>query len=232
MVETASPTDTIAVVIVEDEDLYRDLLRIGLAQQPRLEVRGVFRDAATALAAIPTLQPRVALLDIELPGGMNGVQLARQLRRRLPQLGIVLLSNHRDLRFVSALSEEEMTGWSYLLKKSVSDAAALARAIEGAAAGFIVLDPQLVTDTRGASARTRAGEAPRPRLTPRQQEILGLIAQGYSNAAIAQRLHLAEKSVQNQINLLYQQLGIDSQDPALHPRVQAVLAYLREASRM
>lgn len=231
MVETALPTDTIAVAIVEDEDLYRDLLRIGLAQQPRLEVRGVFRDAATALAAIPALQPRVALLDIELPGDINGVQLARQLRRRLPQLGVVLLSNHRDLRFVSALSEEGMTGWSYLLKKSVSDAAALVRAIEGAAAGFIVLDPQLVTETRGANACTRAAKVPHPRLTPRQRQILGLIAQGYSNAAIAQRLHLAEKSVQNQINLLYQQLGIDSQDPTLHPRVQAVLAYLREISR-
>ncbi len=228
MAETVVPADTIAVVIVEDEDLYRDLLRIVLAQQPRLEVRGVFRDAATALAAVPALEPRVALLDIELPGSMNGVQLARQLRRHLPALGIVLLSNHRDLQFVSALSQEGVTGWSYLLKKSVSDAAALVRAIEGAAAGFIVLDPQLVTDTRGGTARTRVGTALRSRLTPRQQEILALIAQGYSNAAIAQRLHLAEKSVQNQINLLYQQLGIDSQDPTLHPRVQAVLAYLRE----
>jgi DNA-binding NarL/FixJ family response regulator len=114
-----------------------------------------------------------------------------------------------------------VAGWSYLLKKSVSDVAALGRAVEGAAAQLVVLDPQLV-----------AAMHPRPdgqlgRLTTRQKEILGFLAQGFTNAAIAERLVLAEKSVENQINLLYQQLGIDRQDNSLHPRVKATLLYLQ-----
>jgi DNA-binding NarL/FixJ family response regulator len=209
------------VVIVEDEDLYRDLLRIVLPQHGRLEVIGAFADAASALRSVPELEPNVAILDIDLQGGMNGVQLGLRLRRALPNLGIVLLSNHRDPQFLASLPQDMVAGWSYLLKKSVTDAAALGRAVEGAAAQLVVLDPQLV-----------AGMHPRPdgqlgRLTARQKEILGCLAQGFTNAAIAERLVLAEKSVENQINLLYQQLGIDRQERSLHPRVKATLLYLQ-----
>jgi DNA-binding NarL/FixJ family response regulator len=218
-----APEDRLSIAIVEDEDLYRDLLRIALSQQPRLLIVGAFGDGEAALAALPGLEPRVAILDIALPGALNGVQLGLLLRRQLPELGIVLLSNHGDPEFVASLPPRALTGWSYLLKRSVSDAAALGRAIEGAAAGFVVLDPQLVS---GLQPRP---DGPLSRLTPRQTEILSLIAQGYTNAAIARQLILAEKSVQNQINQIYQQLGIDRGDTAVHPRVTAVLTYLRES---
>jgi DNA-binding NarL/FixJ family response regulator len=213
----------VRVLLVEDEDLYRDLLRVVLSQKPRLTVVGAFADGESALSEAATLAPDVAILDIELGGSMNGVQLGLLLRRELPQLGIVLLSNHGDPEFISSLPREVMAGWSYLLKKSVSDVESLARAIEGAVAGFVVLDPQLVSrlQPRGGSKHSR--------LTPRQRAILALIAQGLTNAAIARQLVIAEKSVENQINAIYQELGIDRKDTSVQPRVKAVLTYLQES---
>ncbi|MBI3978401.1 MAG: response regulator transcription factor [Chloroflexi bacterium] len=218
--------DPIRVALVEDEGLFKDLLSTVLSQRSGLEVVGAFGDGETALQAIPQLQPDVALLDIELGGAMNGIQLGLLLRRQLPALGIVLLSNHGDPQFVASLPEEVLVGWSYLLKRTVGDVEALGRAIEGAAAGFVVLDPHLV-----AGLRARPG-GQLARLTPRQREILALMAGGLGNPAIAQRLGLAEKSVENQINLLYQQLGLDREHATVHPRVKAVLLYLREIQRI
>jgi DNA-binding NarL/FixJ family response regulator len=218
-----SGTEPITLAIVEDEDLYRDLLRVVLSQQTRLEVVGAFPDAESALAAIPDLGPRVVLLDIELPGLLNGVQLGKRLRHALPEVGVVLLSNHGDPQFIASLPQEVIGGWSYLLKKSVSDVNALNRAIEGAAAGFVVLDPQLVT------RMSHREEGALARLPPRQRQILALMAQGYTNAAIARELVLAEKTVENQINLIYQQLDFDREDPSIQPRAMAVRIYLKES---
>jgi len=213
----------IRVMLVEDEDLYRDLLRVVLSHQSRMDVIGSFADGESALREAEALAPQVAILDIELRGGMNGIQLGLALRRRLPGLGVVLLSNHGDPEFIASLPQEVIAGWSYLLKKSVSDVASLRRAIEGAVAGFVVLDPQLVIGLRPRRGSRHAG------LTPRQREILALIAQGLTNSAIARELHLADKSVENQINAIYQQLGIDREDTSVQPRVKAVLIYLQES---
>jgi DNA-binding NarL/FixJ family response regulator len=211
------------VVLVEDEDLYRDLLRGVLEHEPELHMVGSFGDGASALAVAPALRPDVALLDIELGRGPSGIQVGLELRRRLPELGIVVLSQHADPRFVAALQRHASRGWAYLLKTSVRERTVIVRALRGAARGEVVLDPQVV-----------AGGKPRPggrlgRLTPRQREILQLVAQGLTNAAIAERLVLAEKSVENQLTTVYEHLGIDRRDGAVHARVQAVLAYLRES---
>ncbi|MDE3075094.1 MAG: response regulator transcription factor [Chloroflexota bacterium] len=213
----------VRVVILEDEALYRDLLRIVLSQHSRLEVVGSFGDAQAAVEEIPALEPEVAVLDIDLGGGPNGIQVGLAVREKLPNAGIVLLSNHANPELLSVLPQDAISGWSYLLKRSVSDVEALERAIEGAAEGMVVLDPRLVR-----AMQPRPGTA-LDRLTPRQRDVLALTAQGFSNAAIAARLSLAEKSVENQINQLYQQLQIDRRQGALHPRVRAVLLYLRES---
>jgi DNA-binding NarL/FixJ family response regulator len=220
---SSSEPEKIRVALVEDEGLFRDLLRIVLSGSPRLEIVGAFGDAATALTEIPCLRPRVAILDIELGGSMTGIKLGLLLRQQMPEIGIVLLSNHSDPQFLPSLPPEAIAGWSYLLKKSIRDVESLERAIEGAAARFVVLDPQLA---RGLHPRTGSLLAA---LTPRQREVLGLIAEGYTNAAIAQALGLAEKSVENQVSLLYQQLAIDREDSSLHPRVKAVLLFLAES---
>lgn len=212
----------IRIVIVEDEHLYRDLLRTVLQLDRQLEVVGDFASADAALDEVPRLRPAVALLDIELGGPTNGVQLGLLLRETLPGLGVVLLSNVRAPRLLASIPATEVSGWSYLLKRSVRDASVLRRAIDGAANGLVTLDPSLV-----------AGRHPRDRgaltgVTPRQVEILGLVAEGWSNDAIAQRLGLSVKTIENQLTLTYQVLGLDRERDPVHPRVKAVLAYLAE----
>lgn len=214
---------SIRLALVEDEPLYRDLLQHYLARHPGLDVVGAYPDGPTALAELPALAPDVVTLDIELPGRLDGIQVGISLRQQIPRLGIVILSNHADPRFLGALPREVTGGWSYLLKKSVSDIQTLDRAIEGAARGEVTLDPAVVT-----RMRPRAGSHV-DHLTPRQRDILGLVAQGLTNAAIAERLVLAEKSVENQLTAVYGEFGIDRREDAVHPRVSAVLAYLNES---
>ncbi len=215
-------TAPIRLVIVEDEHLYRDLLRTVLRLDTQLEVVGDYATAPRALDDVPRLAPTVALVDIELGGPMNGVQLALLLREKLPALGIVLLSNVRAPRLLASIPPTQVPGWSYLLKKSVRDASVLRRAIDGAAMGLVTLDPSLV-----------AGRHPRDggvlsAVTPRQLEILSLVAEGWSNDGIARRLGLSVKTVENQLTLTYRELGLDRDKDPVHPRVKAVLVYLAE----
>jgi DNA-binding NarL/FixJ family response regulator len=218
------PARRLRVVLVEDEDLFRNLLGVSLGLESDLEVVGSFGDAASALAVAPALQPDVVLLDVELGGGQDGITLGLELRRRLPALGIVVLSQHTDARFLSPLPRAAVTGWSYLLKRSVRDPTVLARAIRGCAAGYVVLDPWL------ADRQRPKPDSPLARLAPRHREILGLVAQGLTNSAIAERLTITEKSVENALTITYEQLGLDRHDGARHLRVQAVLAYLRDGT--
>lgn len=214
---------TIRILIAGGEDLYRDLLRIVLSRLPGFDVVGAFPHGA-ALEAAPGLRPDVALLDLGPRDAEDGVQTALGLRRKIPELGLVLLSDHEEADYLSTVPREVTDGWSHLQKRSVSDVETLARAIEGAAAGFTVLHARA---SRGRRSQPRAGGI-LARLSSRQLEILRLIALGLSNAAIAERLTLAEKSVENQVSLLYQHLGIDRRGGAMHPRVKATLLYLRE----
>ena len=209
------------VAIVEDDALFRDLLRVALDCSPRYQVIQVDADAETALATFPALRPDVAVLDIDLGAGPSGIQLGMLLREQLPEIGIVLLSNHWVPRFLADLPPDSMAGWCYLLKKSVSDVGALTRALEGAAAGLVVLDPHLVSGRRSR-------ESALGRLTDREREILDLIAQGYTNAAIAERLVLSERTIENRLNQLYRELGLDPAQREFNPRVRAALLYLAE----
>ncbi len=213
---------TIDVVVVEDESLYRDMLQRALEQDPGIRVIAAYGDPHDVLADHAALSVDAAIIDIELSSDLNGFELAMRLRRRSPRLGVVFLSNHREEAFIAAMRRRQMTGWAYLLKRSVADLETLIRAIRGAVDGLIVVDPALVNALE-----------PRPRttlsqLTPRQRDILGLMAQGYSNQAIAERLGIATKSVENHMHSLLMRLEIDSHDPEIHPRVAAVLRYLYE----
>jgi DNA-binding NarL/FixJ family response regulator len=216
---------SIRVAVVEDEPLYRGLLEHYLGRHPRLEVVGVYADGASAMAGVPDVAADVVTLDIELAGNVDGIQVGVALRQKLPNLGIVILSNHADPRFLGALPREVTSGWSYLLKKSVSNTETLDRAIEGAANGTVTLDPAIV-----AGMRPNPG-SPLARLTRRQREIIDLVAAGLTNAAIAAKLVIAEKSVENQLTSIYGELGIDRRESAnsMHPRVSAVLTYLNES---
>jgi DNA-binding NarL/FixJ family response regulator len=207
------------IAIVEDENLFRNLLEIALKQHPNLHVIASFGNAELARAEIPELEPDIVLLDIDLGFGVSGVHLGLALREVLPNLGIVLLSNHQDIEFVASLGSRNLAGWSYLLKKSVRNTEVLLRAIYGAHDGMTVLDPQLL------GAERISLTSPIAQLNVRQREMLRLIAQGLSNGAIAMALDLSVKTIENNINSLYQALNIPASD-GHHSRVRAVLLYL------
>ncbi len=215
-----TPSSTIRLAIVEDDDLFRDLMRVALAALPGVTVIADYADPDRALAELPGLAPDVLLLDIDLGRGRNGIHLGMELRRVLPRVGVLLFSNHRDPAFLGAVPSDQLAGWSYLLKTSVRDVATLERAIRGSAMGYVTLDPRL-------AAADPSREAQQAGLTERQLSLIQLLAQGYSNKAIAQQLFLAEKTVENQLGMLYRQLGIDTADTGAHPRVQATLQFLR-----
>ncbi len=161
-------------------------------------------------------------MDIELGEGLDGIDAALQIKSERPKTGIVILSAHSERRYVTSLPLDNIQGWAYLLKQTVPDLATVVRAIEGSKVGMVVLDPAVV-----AGLRPRQGSAV-ARLNPRHQEVLELLAQGYSNAAIAQQLKLSRKSVETYINAIYQELHL-SHEPDLHARVKATLIYLESS---
>ena len=213
---------TTKILIVDDEVLFRELLSRTLAREPGLDVVGTALDGQTAVRLAAQTRPDVVLMDIELPGELDGIQAALRIKRDRPHMGIVLLSAHNDRRYLTSLPLADSSGWSYLLKQSVPDLATLVRTIQGSREGMVVLDPAVVQGLRPTNGSAVM------RLTRRQQEVLALIAQGYSNAAIAQRLVLSEKSVETYIGAIYQQLLLTG-EPEIHARVQATLLFLRES---
>ncbi len=215
-------SDPIRIVVVEDEDLFRQLLCLSLNQHPRVQVLNDFQSGESSLEWLECHVADVALLDIDLGNGWNGVATGLRLKERQPNLGIVLLSNHAEPEILRILPKHDVAGWSYLLKKSARNIETVVRAIEGTAAGLLVVDPLLIS---------QLGEMASPyhKLTTRQQHILRLIAQGYTNNEIAKQLFLSEKSIENQVGIIYHTLEIDSSGRVEHPRVRATLAFLEMA---
>ena len=220
-VRTGAP-GVASVTLVEDETLFRDLLRRALEQTGQVRVIGSYGAAWEALSSDDMGRADAVLLDIDL-GGEDGITLGRQLRERHPALGIVLLSNHAHLAFAQELIAVNLTGWAYLLKKSVRDVHTILRAVEGVRLGQVVLDPLL--------AQGQPGGGRFPNLTARQTELWSLITQGYSNAAMAGQLGLSPKWIENAVGGLYAALGLDTRDPQTNARVSAALLYAREAGR-
>ena len=215
----------IRVLIVDDERFFAEMLNRSLAGEANIEVVGVAHDARAALEMEAQHDPDAILMDIELPGDMDGIEAAVQIKRTKPGTGIVILSAHNERRYVTSLPLENTSGWAYLLKQTVPDVSAVVRAIEGSINGMMVLDPAVVMNLQ-----PRQGSAV-ARLTNRQRQVLELIAQGYNNAAIAGELVLTEKSVETYINAIYQELGV-SREQGIHSRVTATLAYLNDTQSL
>ena len=213
----------VTILIVEDEGLFRDMLKISLGSLPNLEVVGAVSDGNAAVEAADRLLPDVVLMDIELGCDPNGIAAGRAIKEQHPDIGIIILSAHKEREYLNLMAAQELSGWSYLLKQSVTNAEALVRAIAGAASGLVVMDTSVVDKMRPRQGSLTAG------LTPRQQEVLAMMAQGYNNSAIAEHLVLGTKSVENYINAIYQELSLNHNGP-LHPRVQAVLSYIRDSA--
>ncbi|MFO7773240.1 MAG: response regulator transcription factor [Dehalococcoidia bacterium] len=214
--------DKIRVAVIEDEQLFREMLVGALSRQGSLEVVDMADDAEKAIALARKSKPDVIVMDIELAGEMDGIDAALVIKRESPEIGIVILSSHDDPRYVTSLPLGESMGWAYLLKRTVRDVSTVIQAIEGCARGMVVLDPVVM-----ARLHLREGSEV-GRLTQRQQEVLRLLAAGFNNAAIARRLVLEERSVESYINVIYQRLGL-SEEPEINMRVKAALAFLKSS---
>ena len=210
----------IRVLVVETDGLLREMLSAALAADARLRVVGTTGDPAAAAQLAATLDPDVALIGIDARSEQASLTVAQDIARTRPHTRVMFLGERPDGRMLAALPAFRAAGWSYLLRQSVADVATLARAIDGAASGLVVLDPLVVESLGRRETRLSA-------LTRRQLEVLSLMARGYNNAAIARALVLEEKSVENHINAIFGQLNL-SRDRAAHPRVKAVLLYLQE----
>jgi len=213
-------TEKTRIIIVEDEALFREMLVGALSRQPGLEVVDIAEDGERAILLARELKPDVILMDIELAGEMDGIEASLVIKKENPGIGIVILSAHDDPLYVTSLPLGETAGWSYLLKQTVRDISTVVQAIEGCARGMVVMDPAVM-----ARLHPREGSAVFS-LTPRQQEVLRLLAEGLSNAAIARQLVLEERSVESYINVIYQHLGL-SGEPQINMRVKAALAFLK-----
>lgn len=213
----------VKVLIVENEGLFRDMLKISLDSIPNMEIVDAVSDGHAAIQTSSQLQPDVVLMDIELGGDPNGIEAGRTIKSNHPEMGMILLSAHKEREYVSMIASDDLSGWSYVLKQSVTDAGALVRAIEGAACGLAVMDQGVVNSMKPRRGSDTAG------LTPRQQEVLSMMAKSYNNSSIAENLVLGTKSVENYINAIYQELHL-GHNGNLHPRVQAVLTYIRDSA--
>jgi DNA-binding NarL/FixJ family response regulator len=214
------PARPLRVAVVEDQPLFRAMLRRSLAADTGLVVVADLGTVAEALATLVPGTADVVVLDVELPDG-NGIALGVQLRRRQPNLGILLLSAHDTLDLLLDLPDDVSAGWGYLSKTSSTTESRLLDAVRAAARRETVLDEDLI-----ARMTPRAGTDV-ARLTDRQYEVLRLLARGLSNAGIGERLGITEKSVQNHVNAIYATLGIDA-DPARNPRVSAALHLIEQ----
>lgn len=208
------------VAVVEDHTLFRSMLEQVIRGEEDLALVSSTATVTDARAVIKPGKVDVVLLDIDLPDG-NGIALGVMLCRADPDLRVVLLSAQNAMDLMLDLPTDVAGGWSYLSKTSTNDSEGLLHAIRVAASGGSTLDPSLL-DKMTPRVGTNVAK-----LTDRQYEVLRQIAAGLSNAGIAKRLGITEKSVQNHVNAIYSTLGIDA-NPTRNPRVSAALRLIEE----
>ncbi|MGI3230701.1 response regulator [Streptomyces sp. GTA36] len=213
------------VVIAEDSALLRD----GLAQL--LQLRGVdvaaaVGDADALLAAVAEHRPDAAVVDIRLPPTQTdeGLRAAVRLRADHPGTGVLIFSQYVETKYAEQLLGTNPGGVGYLLKERVVDIGEFVDALERVAAGGTALDPEVVAQLFGASRRTNALDT----LTPREREVLALMAEGRTNHAVATSFGVSERAVEKHIANIFTKLGLLPSDTG-NRRVLAVLRYLETA---
>ncbi|MGL5862890.1 MAG: response regulator transcription factor [Phycicoccus sp.] len=216
------------VVLAEDSVLLRQGLVALLGEHPAL-VEVVEAGAHDGqLRAVDETRPDVVLADIRMPPSHTdeGIRAAERFRRTHPRLGVVVLSQHADAEGALELVAGGSTGRGYLLKERVSDVDQLVAALDAVRRGESVIDPQVVDALM--RHRMRFESSPVARLTAREREVLGLIATGASNSAIAADLHVTSRAVEKHINSIFTKLDLPAGDHT-HRRVAAVLLYLGDS---
>ncbi|MEX1179104.1 MAG: response regulator transcription factor [Nitriliruptor sp.] len=217
---------TTTLLIAEDDYLVREGARAVLDAVDGVEVRGTAEDPDGLLALLARSPVDVVILDIRMPPTYTteGIELARTVRRDHPGTGIVVLSQHADPEYALELLEDGSAGVAYLLKERLGDVDRLLQAIDEVCDGGSMLDPKIVSALLEAQRRRTASRL--AGLTPRELEVLQLMASGRGNAAIARELEISDRSVEKHTNAIFRKLGL-SAELDLNRRVAAVLFYLQ-----
>jgi DNA-binding NarL/FixJ family response regulator len=216
----------VRVVIADDAVLIRSGVATLLAESG-IETVAQAADAEELLRLVARTTPDAAVVDIRMPPTHTheGLHAARRIRREHPGVAVLLLSQYLDAGYALRLAEDNPAGVGYLLKDRIAHAATLADALHRLVAGECVVDPTIVSRLL---ARARVHN-PLDDLTPREREVLSLMAEGRSNATIGRLLSLQSKTVETHVSRVFSKLGLVEEADG-HRRVLAVLAYLRAES--
>jgi DNA-binding NarL/FixJ family response regulator len=219
--------ERLRVVIAEDNYLVREGTRRLLEDSGEVDVVAAVGSANELLDAVDRLQPQAVLTDIRMPPGhdMEGILAAHRIRARHPHVGVVVLSQHADAAYAFELLKDGTAGLAYLLKERVGDLDQLLRALRETIAGRSVIDPVVVEAL--LALRGRLAQSPLATLTPRETDVLREMAQGKTNAAVAESLSVSESAVEKYANAIFSKLGL-TEEPQVHRRVAAVITFLRQ----
>jgi DNA-binding NarL/FixJ family response regulator len=219
--------ETIRVILAEDNALLREGVARLVDSHEDLELVGAASDLPELLKLVAECEPDVVVTDIRMPptGTDEGIQAASWLREHKPDVGVIVLSQYTAPAYALVLLEDGSAGRGYLLKERVAGVDELARAIRAVAEGGSMIDPSVVDELVRARSARRTSDL--SRLTPRESEILGEMAQGKSNAAIASALHISERAVEKHTNSIFAKLGL-AEERDVNRRVKAVLLYLSD----
>ncbi|MEV7773717.1 response regulator transcription factor [Kitasatospora sp. NPDC086791] len=211
------------ILIAEDNALLREGLVLLLTSEGH-RVCAAVEHGDDLLPALLDHRPDIAVIDVRLPPGFRdeGLRAAVEARRRLPGLPVLILSQYVERAYATELLARSATGVGYLLKDRVGRAEEFLQALRRVADGGTAMDPEVITHLM---ARHTAHD-PLAALTPREREVLALMAEGHSNPAIARLLFIAESSVNKHVGGIFTKLGMPAPDTG-HRRVLAVLTYLR-----
>ena len=217
----------VRVVFAEDNYLVREGTAALLSASGEVDLVSVVSTYDELMSAVDRDLPEAVLTDIRMPptSTTEGIDAARKIRADHSEIGVVVLSQYAEEEYAYELLKDGAAGLGYLLKERVADLDELVRALNEVARGGSVLDPKVVEAL--VARKDRVAHSPLAQLTEREREVLGEMAQGKNNAAIAKSLFLTERAVEKHINSLFHKLGL-SEEPEVHRRVMAVLAFLRE----
>jgi DNA-binding NarL/FixJ family response regulator len=211
----------VRVVIADDAVLLREGA-VRLLEEAGFEVVGQAADAEDLLRKVRAHKPDVAVVDVRMPPDNtdDGLRAALSIRQELPDVGILLLSQYVEDRYIGELLAGGTEGVGYLLKDRVAEVDRFTEAVRRVGGGGSVLDPEVVAQMVGRR------EEPLSELTDREREVLALMAEGYSNRAIAETIFVSERAVERHVTSIFSKLGLEATGQE-HRRVLAVLRYLR-----
>jgi DNA-binding NarL/FixJ family response regulator len=217
----------VRVVFAEDNYLVREGTAALLASSDEVDLVATASDLGGLLSAVEAERPDAVLTDIRMPptNTTEGIDAARKIREQHPDVGVVVLSQYAEEDYAYELLKDGAAGLGYLLKERVADLEEIVRALNEVAKGGSVLDPRVVEAL--VARKDKLAHSPLAQLTDREREVLGHMAQGQNNSAIARSLFLTERAVEKHINSLFHKLDL-SEEPDVHRRVMAVLAFLRD----